>query len=436
MAGYDPRHSIGRAGSDFLFQSAIGADVDITRADEKGRTALHIAAQHGISDSVKVLLNLGAPINVVDKELSTPLHYAARASSADTVLYLLGRNADVHAINNQGKTPLHYAATSLSVNGLSHLLSNGAEIDRTDHDGKTPLYYAFETKAIDNVIKLLLNEATIDVQDKNGVNHLQRVLEPASAEYYDIYSRHQTVVRLQWELPQVLRQARVQQNVSETNSPTLELFENFVLNKEVDGVVKLINCKEFLQTNWEHNDGIIALQILCEALDQILNIEDHQKKENSYQTQGMLEIGSARADTMEKSITLEFAFGRDAANTITEALTWICAAIRPGMEKEAIRSPQKPYMVEELSTRLSSGRRTMLFKSFALQPQTEKTQLSSEDLTIPAETSNVQDVPPSEIPSSEQESVQILKASEKQPKRSKWRRKFRESLHKLRANLK
>jgi len=53
----------------------LGADV--RSSDEKGRTALHLAAYHGHTETVKALVGLGADVCALDENARTPLHLAA-----------------------------------------------------------------------------------------------------------------------------------------------------------------------------------------------------------------------------------------------------------------------------------------------------------------------------------------------------------------------
>jgi Ankyrin repeats (3 copies) len=89
--------------------SAGGADLAAT--DNKGQTALHIAAAAGRQDLVTELLRFGASVFAVDKQGRTPLHWAALSKSEATVDALLARNAPRTARDNMGLTPRDLAET-------------------------------------------------------------------------------------------------------------------------------------------------------------------------------------------------------------------------------------------------------------------------------------------------------------------------------------
>lgn len=90
----------------------MGADIAAT--NNRGRTALHLAAeshhkeQH--QDMVKLLLNYGATPRAVSDGGWTPLHNAAQSGYAPVVTLLLEANADINAELSNGMTPLHWAA--------------------------------------------------------------------------------------------------------------------------------------------------------------------------------------------------------------------------------------------------------------------------------------------------------------------------------------
>lgn len=75
-------------------------------ADEHGRTLLYIACKSGFYDMCKLLLQMGAPINVRQVDGSTPLHGAAYFGHQLVVGLLLEHGAKIDVTNKWGHTAL------------------------------------------------------------------------------------------------------------------------------------------------------------------------------------------------------------------------------------------------------------------------------------------------------------------------------------------
>jgi ankyrin repeat protein len=77
--------------------------------DKDGRTRLHLAADEGRVDVVKLLLEYEADPNARGEFGRTPLHVAAQWGNADIVRLLLKYGADPTVKNKDGNTPLDVA---------------------------------------------------------------------------------------------------------------------------------------------------------------------------------------------------------------------------------------------------------------------------------------------------------------------------------------
>jgi ankyrin repeat protein len=82
----------------------------VNAKDDKGHTALIVAAEFGTTGIIDDLLKHGAHINYqLSPHLYTPLIIAIRAGHADIVKYLLDMGADVGSVDAQGKNALWHA---------------------------------------------------------------------------------------------------------------------------------------------------------------------------------------------------------------------------------------------------------------------------------------------------------------------------------------
>jgi ankyrin repeat protein len=74
-----------------------------------GFTALHFAAQQGVVESARVLLDAGADVNSSHPEHGSPLVIAIASGHEDMAKFLLERGADPNIKDAWGIAPLHYA---------------------------------------------------------------------------------------------------------------------------------------------------------------------------------------------------------------------------------------------------------------------------------------------------------------------------------------
>ncbi|HEX5147457.1 MAG TPA: ankyrin repeat domain-containing protein [Candidatus Limnocylindrales bacterium] len=111
-----------------------------------GYTALHLAAFFAKPEAARILIEAGAPIDVVaDNEMRVqPLHSAAAGRQPEICRMLLAAGADVDAREAGGFTPLHAAAQNGGPEMVELFLSAGADATATTDDGKTAAQIAEE----------------------------------------------------------------------------------------------------------------------------------------------------------------------------------------------------------------------------------------------------------------------------------------------------
>jgi len=123
------------------------------RAGRHSMTALHLACdqKEEMEEVVALLCRYKAQVNLKDNRGRSPLHIASEHGHIMIVKMLLKYNANAASQDNKGETALHVAAKNGHINILSILLrKGGAEVHTENLDGKTALHHAFDRHKLIN----------------------------------------------------------------------------------------------------------------------------------------------------------------------------------------------------------------------------------------------------------------------------------------------
>lgn len=116
----------------------------IDAIDSSGNTPLAWASARGDHLSVALLLEYGASMTIANDVDHKPIHLAAQTGNVDTIRILVHRGADINTVVSKTKmTPIHFAAEFQdSCEQIKGLASLGARIDGKDYLEWTPLHWA------------------------------------------------------------------------------------------------------------------------------------------------------------------------------------------------------------------------------------------------------------------------------------------------------
>lgn len=152
-----------------------GANLDAK--NQKGFTALMIAAQTMRRGHFMYFLRKGANVNMVDANGETALgHLAAccenqRVDAADFAAMmraLIGKILSVNERDRHGMTPLMWTAVSNIPDAVNALLEKKPQIDARANDGRTPLMWAVCADAEKTIPLLISSGADLSAKDKSG----------------------------------------------------------------------------------------------------------------------------------------------------------------------------------------------------------------------------------------------------------------------------
>ncbi|NXI40093.1 ASB10 protein, partial [Galbula dea] len=176
--GYKPLHLCKSPESIECVQQLLqhGASVN-SRTEEERDTALHIAARHGLTDHVQLLLRYGAELEAENEEGQTPLNAACAQphQPQDMDCYyrvcqlLVESGASINAADRDSQYPLHLACKNANAQVAELLLSRGANVNIMNYSGSTALHNVLQATAYklehhpELVVRALLNYGAVRI---------------------------------------------------------------------------------------------------------------------------------------------------------------------------------------------------------------------------------------------------------------------------------
>ena len=152
---------------------------DVHQVSKDNITALHIAAEHSDSSVIKLLLDKGISVNILDGEMRTPLMWACFSeNNKDNVKILVKNNAQVDVKDAFNNTPLHFAAAWSNtdvIDYLMHILPEQMSVNAKNDFLESPLTWACKVNCLQNVKHLVTCGAKMHITPNADVSSLLHV---------------------------------------------------------------------------------------------------------------------------------------------------------------------------------------------------------------------------------------------------------------------
>jgi ankyrin repeat protein len=129
--------SAAREGRTDMLNEFVVAGFDLNSRDNRGYSALMIAAYHGHKDIIVQLMEAGADPCAQDNSGRTALMAAVFRGEFSIARHLLNAECNPNTTNNAGQTAAMYAALFQREQILTLLQERGADLTLTDHAGNT-----------------------------------------------------------------------------------------------------------------------------------------------------------------------------------------------------------------------------------------------------------------------------------------------------------
>uniref|UniRef100_A0A673LWE1 Histone-lysine N-methyltransferase EHMT1-like n=1 Tax=Sinocyclocheilus rhinocerous TaxID=307959 RepID=A0A673LWE1_9TELE len=140
MRGSTCLHLAARGGHTGVLQYLVSMpSIDVNCKDDGGWAPLTWATENMNLEQVKMLISVGADVQIRDKEENVCLHWAAFSGCDEIAQLLLDKRSDLHAVNIHGDSPLHIAVRQNQLDCVMLFLSRGADVNLKNKDGETPL---------------------------------------------------------------------------------------------------------------------------------------------------------------------------------------------------------------------------------------------------------------------------------------------------------
>ncbi|WIG71125.1 ankyrin repeat domain-containing protein (plasmid) [Photobacterium damselae] len=147
---------------------------NINKVDERGRTALIVAAYEGQFDTVSELVRKGADINIQDRDGWSAL---LSSKTANVARFLIQNGADIHTVSNTQINALMMAANIGDKDLVSYLMKRKVNINLQSKSGRSSLMFAIPSRNLELISYIIDNGGNVNAQTTHGWSPLMMAVE-------------------------------------------------------------------------------------------------------------------------------------------------------------------------------------------------------------------------------------------------------------------
>ena len=169
-------------------QAIISHGADVNAVNNNGETALMKACKVGDTETLNVLLNAEADINIKNTMGCTLIHHAVlRGCSRATLQAIINHGADVNATEKNNMTALMIACIQKNEEPINVLLKAGANPNIAHARGQTAIHCAVLGKCSKEALQAIIDHgADVNAPNNNSVTALMTACQEGNVEAINI----------------------------------------------------------------------------------------------------------------------------------------------------------------------------------------------------------------------------------------------------------
>lgn len=153
-----------------LVKLLVDKGSDLNLMDMNGIAPLQSLASRGLVKAAELLIEKGADLNIQDKfGLATPLHMASISGHYQMLVLLIEKGADAYIVDKNENTVLHSAVNGNQMKIAEYLIAKYPELlNSLDFDGNSCLHIAVKSEMKEMVELLVSKGANLNTQNTIG----------------------------------------------------------------------------------------------------------------------------------------------------------------------------------------------------------------------------------------------------------------------------